>query len=496
MSPRSYEAARKELEREFGDLLEHRDEGPDPETYEEYADDPVRFIREVLGEEPWPKQEELAEEVRDEPQVAIQSCHGSGKDWLCGRLCLWWAVARKGRAVLTGSTAAQVEETLMRGEVRTGYLRGGLPGDLHVRAYRPWGGKAGIVAKTASETSGLTGLHDDEVFFAVSEAQAEGLEVAFKAAFANVVGEGDRILVYGQPLSPSGPFYRACRPESDWRTFKIAASDIPNVRQGETVIPGLITRQGVDRIASEYGEDSGYYKARVLAEFPLEEDEGVFRRSWLDAAAERHQDGSLAWQAREDGTRHILAADIARHGSDQTVVAVRRGPVLERFESWRGADTEATAKRIRALTAELGSMRYDPDTSQVKTVVCDAVGVGGGVADKLTSLPGRGWSVTEYKGSRGAKDDDRFSNRRAEAFWKLRKLLEAGEIALPDDEELFEELLAIRWRADGKGRVQLERKKDLKKRLGRSPDKADALAMAFARGVGGGLSAEAMQTRY
>lgn len=476
-------SSRRKLDRLFGDvgdLLEHREEGPEPEAYEAYADDPTGFIRDVLGEGPWPKQEELAGAVRDEPQVAIQSCHGSGKDWLAGRLALWWAVARRGLAVVTGPTQQQVAETLMRREIHAAYRRGGLPGDLHVRAYRPWGQRAGIIAKTASETSGMTGLHDEEVLFVISEAQADGVEMAFDAAFANAVGEEDRLLVYGQPLSPSGPFYRACRPESEWRTFRIAASDIPNVREGETVIPGLITRKGVGRIASEYGEDSGYYQARVLAEFPAEEEEGVFRRTWLDAAARRHREGSLQWEAEDDGERHLLACDIARHGSDRTVVAVRRGQVLERFESWRGANTEDTARRIEELAREMGTVRFDPGTPQVETIVVDAVGVGGGVKDKLDSTA-RGWSVQGYKGSRGARDDDRFHNKRAEAFWKLRKKLEAGEIALPDDEQLFEELLAIRWRADGNSRVQLEAKRDLTKRLGHSPDKADALAMAFGR---------------
>lgn len=468
---------------ELGQLLEEHEDA-EALDLSDYADDPVGFITDVLGEEPWSRQEEVAEAVRDEPLVTLRSCNGSGKDWLAARLALWWVYARGGLVVLTGPTEAQVSEILMRKEVAEAFRRGrDLPGSLHVHALRPEaGGEAGIIAKTATEVSGLTGLHDTAVLFCISEAQAEGVEVAFDAAFANAVGEDDRIFAYGNPLHPAGRFFRTFRPSSDWAALRIAASHVPNVRQGETVVPGLITRQGVDRIASEYGEESGYYVARVLAEFPAEDDEGLFKRSWLDAAADKHNAGQLEQEEYDDRTRYVLAVDVARHGSDQTVVAFRRGRVLERFESWQGADTEETADRVRQIARDMGPVSPFDDESAVRRIVVDTVGIGAGVYDKLKAKDDP-WRPKEFKGSRSAKKDERFRNRRAEAYWMLRKELEAGEIALPDDEELFEELLAIRWRPDGKGRVMLESKRDMTSRLGRSPDKADATAMAWGRGT-------------
>ena len=67
----------------------------------------------------------------------------------------------------------------------------------------------------------------------------------------------------------------------------------------------------------------------------------------------------------------------------------------------------------------------------------------------------------------------------------LRRLrVQRGLLALPPDEKLFDELLQIKARANSVGKVLLESKDDLRARLGRSPDRADALAMAFSADSG------------
>ena len=72
-------------------------------------------------------------------------------------------------------------------------------------------------------------------------------------------------------------------------------------------------------------------------------------------------------------------------------------------------------------------------------------------------------------------------NRRSEAYWHLRERLEEGELAIPRNEELREELTSIRWTANSSGKVKLEPKDDLKARIGRSPDLADALVISLCR---------------
>lgn len=67
----------------------------------------------------------------------------------------------------------------------------------------------------------------------------------------------------------------------------------------------------------------------------------------------------------------------------------------------------------------------------------------------------------------------------AEAYWTLREKLQTGELALPYDEELFRELLSIRWSVTSAGQTKIEPKEEIRRRLGRSLDRAEAVAMAF-----------------
>ena len=88
-----------------------------------------------------------------------------------------------------------------------------------------------------------------------------------------------------------------------------------------------------------------------------------------------------------------------------------------------------------------------------------------------------------FNSSTSASDSQRFLNARAEAHWTLRTLLEDGLIALPDDDFLGEELAQVRWLLTPSGHIKIEAKDDLKARIGRSPDRLDAVAMAFATQV-------------
>ena len=88
------------------------------------------------------------------------------------------------------------------------------------------------------------------------------------------------------------------------------------------------------------------------------------------------------------------------------------------------------------------------------------------------------YRISGYNNGHSSKRST-FANLRAESHWHLRTLLEQGQIALPHDEELFDELAAIRWRATSNCKIQIEPKKELKNRLGRSPYRADAVVLAF-----------------
>lgn len=189
-----------------------------------------------------------------------------------------------------------------------------------------------------------------------------------------------------------------------------------------------------------------------------------------------------------------VAVDPARLGSDETVVAIGRGVVLERFVAWRGADTMTTVGRILDLIRDLPEpyrppcAEFQPRTvhvpPKVERLIVDEPGLGGGVIDRLREKEREGFGFNEveaFNGGGGAvgPQADRYLNRRAEAFMHLRRQLEAGLIAVPNDRQLFEELTRITWRPTSAGKTQIGSKDELRRELGRSTDRADAASMFF-----------------
>ncbi|MEX2528555.1 MAG: hypothetical protein WEA09_13045 [Gemmatimonadota bacterium] len=479
------------LRADVGDLVERH--GGQEEDFTPYANDPVGFIREVLGETkpgPWSAQIEIAEAVRDYPLVVVRGNNSSGKDWLSARLALWWVYARKGLALVTGPTQRQVKEIVMAEVGRAFHRSKRLPGELFQLALRVGADEQrGILAFTSSEASKLTGFHAPRVMCFLTEAQ--GVEdFAWEGVLSCATGDEDRILAVGNPLSPSGRFYDASGAKH-WKAIKISALSHPNLKEGRSVIPGGPTALWVERISQEYGAGSGTYRSRVEGEFPDQGEESLFKRSWLEEAATRHEEG--AYLSNLANTAPIVAVDPARYGPDASALAVRRGPILQRIVTWRGASTMETVDRvIQELTAEhvypRGSKFYNPKAK----IVVDVVGLGAGVADRLQE---KGYNVTSYNGGQfmTSVDREKYLNERARSHWTLRKLLEDGEIAIPRDERLFDEIMSVNWCPTNDGKVQIERKDALKGRLGRSPDRADAVVMAF--GVDA-LPGPAIFTRY
>jgi hypothetical protein len=203
---------------------------------------------------------------------------------------------------------------------------------------------------------------------------------------------------------------------------------------------------------------TGEFRARVLGEFPDSDDEALIPLRWIEAA--------LARKLPAEGVKRA-AVDVARFGPDSTVIGVRAGPVLTRLEVIRGLDTMVVTGRISALAYE----------EHPASIAVDVIGVGSGVVDRLREMRIDG--IVAVNVGDPAFDSERFLNRRAELYWGLRERFRRGEIALKPDEALKEELAGIRYSFHSNGKIKMEDKSKMKKRIGRSPDRADMLAMLF-----------------
>ena len=128
------------------------------------------------------------------------------------------------------------------------------------------------------------------------------------------------------------------------------------------------------------------------------------------------------------------------------------------------------------LVAALG--RLQNRRFRVGPVIVDSVGIGYHVA---THIADHGYEVYGFNAGGAAIDAEHFVNAKAEAYWALREALERGAVTGLTDEETQAQLAGIRYRHTPGGRVEIESKEDAKKRGQQSPDRAEALVLAFAR---------------
>ncbi len=169
----------------------------------------------------------------------------------------------------------------------------------------------------------------------------------------------------------------------------------------------------------------------------------------------------------------VIGLDIARFGDDESVFCFRRGRVVERFEIFKKKDT--------VQLADIAS-RYLEDFHP-KKLFMDIGANGAGVYDILTD---RGFAPLIKGVFFGGKamNGDRYVNKRAEMWDHILSFLSQDlDVLLPADEMLFADLTSVNKKYDPMGRLQLESKEEIKKRLGRSPDRGDALALTFAEPV-------------
>jgi hypothetical protein len=195
----------------------------------------------------------------------------------------------------------------------------------------------------------------------------------------------------------------------------------------------------------------------------------VIPSEWVRLAQER-------WKAapRPDLPMTAMGVDVARGGDDKTVLAMRHGAWFDELRSYPGTSTpDGPAVAALVLANRRGKAIINVDVVGVGTSVYDHLK---GATDGVVTING-----AERSEATDRSGELRFVNLRAELWWRAREALDpAGgeDLCLPPDRELLADLCAPRWRLAARG-IQVEAKEDLSKRIGRSPDKGDAVVYAL-----------------
>lgn len=426
--------------------------------------DPVDWVSTRLGGHLWSKQREIIESVRDNRYTAVKSCHGAGKSWTAATVLAWWVdnhPPAETFVVWTAPRWPQVQAIIGR-ELRAMHKRAGLPGRITLDCNWYIGDALIGYGRKPADTDehGFQGIHAKYVLVVVDEACGvpKQLWTAIESLMTNA---HCRVLAIGNPDDPASEFAELFEPDSDYNQITISAYDTPNFT-GEWIPPNLVellvTEQWVEERKKRWRVDSMRYISKVLAKFPKVSHDTLFPPSLLLKAQ------NLDLPGFEKGR---FGLDVARYGADATVLYRNRGGVIRKVRSWSKQSTMETADLVMEILAEHWSV----------PIAVDIIGLGAGVHDRFVQEQ---YESYPYNAGAGATDPDQFINARAESYWNMREDMEAGLIDLdPDDDLLLAELEQIKYKIVGK-KVQIEDKDKIKKRLGRSPDHADAACISYA----------------
>lgn len=256
---------------------------------------------------------------------------------------------------------------------------------------------------------------------------------------------------YGNPTRTSGEFHRRCtKPRRNYYQ-RIDARSVRFTNKGQ-----------IAAWAEEYGDDSDFFRIRVKGQFPRA-GASNFISPELTEEARRREVPRMSFEAHP----RILAIDPARFGDDWTIITLRQGLKVHWQQGLMGFDGVDVGGRVAELCKQVGN---------IMCVVYDAIGNGADLDSTLRRIPGLPQLVPVQWGI-PAGDDKQYFNQRAEAWGRMRDWLKDG--AIPDDDELCDQLTSLDYAYDGAYRIQLQSKKDMKKNGGKSPDKADSLALSF-----------------
>lgn len=492
------------------------------EGLKKYQVDPVRFFGEVLGIDTLEDyQRDIMKSIVENERVAISACHDVGKSYILARTVIWFMEMFPYCKVITTAPTYNQVKNILWAEIRSAYSRSKFPlggkmnltewqmtpdGDWFALGFTPRNELSSEAGQGAQ--SSFQGFHAPYVLVVFDEAtgippniwtMAEGLLTSARVKFVAI----------GNPTSSSAEFAR-CFKSPAWSKIRLNCFHSPNLiangitnlaeltrevdvvrslleheaqlrMQSYKIVRGyLLSTKWVVAMAIKWGMDHPLFLSKVLGEFPTASDGTLIPLGFVEEAQLR-----LYYPTAAD--RKTIGLDIARFGSDSTVMTGLHGKKFLGMKQMIKADTTAVAGATITYANEI----------QADVIVVDETGIGGGVVDLLnearrTDIINRNTEIRgvqfgaavpcdasvacEHKDCMKAK----YVNMKARMFGALGDDLKAHDgLTLPMDDVYLEELPTILYRFDSKGRMFIESKDEFKKRTGRkSPDHADSLALA------------------
>ncbi len=426
----------------------------------------VENVLKVKHIEDW-QRETLKELDEGGTKLSIRSGHGVGKTALCSWCALHFLLFRNDvKVIVTSPSAKQMSDGLIP-EIQKWVNR--LPGwmamQLEITSERltrkPDNKNNFISFRTARKENpeALQGVHAESVMIIVDEASGVD-EVIYEAGQGSLSTPGSVIILIGNPTRPSGFFYKTHNELSDlWWTRKVSCQN--SSRVSDDYIAGQLRT---------YGPDSREYRVRVLGDFPESGEYAVVPRSYVESAQGREID--------IDRYNTVWGVDPGRGGDPSAFIERSDNAVLSMAE-YRLDDTMKLTGIIK------GRWDQTPTRLRPEMIFVDAVGLGGGVADRLAE---QGLPVLAVNVSELPSESTRYMQLRDELWYAARHWFERKDVWLPTRQEqplvekFTHELCSVEAEYLSSGKLKVESKEAMKRKGNPSPNLADAFNLTFAGG--------------
>lgn len=393
---------------------------------------------------------------------SVASGHGIGKSALTAIIINWIMSTRPhSKGVITANTSDQLRTKTMSELAKwksmciTGhwFVLNGM--SMYHRAYeKTWRADALTCREENSES--FAGLHaaSSTPWYLFDEASAIP-EKIWEVAKGGLTDGEPMHICFGNPTRNTGSFRECFRRNSHrWVT-----------RQIDSRTARMTNKKLLKEWVDDYGEDSDFVRVRVRGVFP-QGDDMQFMHTDLVLDAMKRPAGHYM-----PDEQLVCGIDLARGGSDNCMIQFRRGKDAKSEKVYKipGEKSRDSMKVVSLITMVLD--RHVPDVTFI-----DVGAMGGPIGDRLRQL---GYHVIDVNFGGEATRKDLYRNKTAEMGDRCKRwLMDGGSI--PDDNQLEIELTSREFSHNDKNQLVLERKKDMKKRIGVSPDWADALYLTFA----------------
>ena len=320
-----------------------------------------------------------------------------------------------------------------------------LPEDVVKRRWFAYTKTANPKSSVQEQAETLAGAHEHYVMVAVDE--ASGIpEAVFQPLESTMTGPVNFMLMIFNPTRSKGyAIDTQYANAQDWITLRWNAEDSE-----------IGPRSEQERLANKYGVDSNPYRIRILGLPPKMDEQTLIPWDWIQEAVDREIEGN----EREPQVKGIDCGA----GGDASIICTTKGYQTYPLKRLTTPDS----------TVLINWVGNDIDADRPDAAYVDTIGIGWAVEGGLRQT--KGAIIQAADARRTADNPDKYFNKRAEMYDRLREDFERGLISIPNDRDLIEQLGAIRYEYVGSKMKILEKKK-LKKLIGHSPDEADALAL-------------------